>query len=253
MKIAIVEDEAPAIAKLERYLKKANDNIEVVARLETVKEAVTWLSAHLSEVDLIFMDIQLPDGLSFDIFREVKINRPVIFATAYDEYAIDAFKVNSIDYLLKPVTFTDLKSALGKLDSIKKVFGGADSDTQEMLAGLADKRFKERFLVKLGDHIHSIKTSDIQVFFAEGRTAYLITTEGRKFIIDYKLETLEEMLDPKLFFRANRTFIININGIKDVVSYSNSRLNITMGTKLEKDIIVSRDRVLDFKDWFGGQ
>lgn len=251
MKVVIIEDEALAAEKLERYILKCEQNAEVLAVIPSVEEAVEWLKVNQEKLDLIFMDIQLTDGLSFEIFGEVTINKPVIFTTAHDEYAIDAFKVNSIDYILKPITFSDLSKALKKLDSLRSQFANGNS-LVEVVEEIGKKRSKERFLVRLGDHIHSVKTTDIALFYAEGRTAFLITQPGKKFIVDYKLEELEELLDPKLFFRTNRSFIININAIKDVLVYSNSRLKISINVPVEKDIIVSRERVAEFKAWFGG-
>jgi len=251
MKVLIIEDEAPAAEKLERYVTKYNDKIEVIAKLKSIEESVSFLTEYVETLDLIFMDIQLLDGLSFEIFDKIKITKPVIFTTAFDEYAIDAFRVNSIGYLLKPITFTDLSAAMKKLDSMKQQFSSGEV-IQSVIHQLDNKKIKERFLVKVGEHIRSIKTEDIALFFAEGRHAYLVTNEKRKFIIDYKLEDLEEILDKTVFFRTNRTYIVNINAIKDVVVYSNSRLKITPTIDFENEILVSREKVSLFKDWFSG-
>lgn len=251
MKVLIVEDEIPAAEKLERYLQKYNPAIEVADRAKSVSEAVSAIQANQQHLDLIFMDIQLIDGLSFEIFDQVKVTVPVIFTTAFDEYAVDAFKVNSVAYLLKPITFKDLSEAMKKLDAMKQQFGGG-MDINSVLANLSAIKYKERFMVKVGDHIKSIKTEDIALFFADGRVAYLLTYEKRKFIIDYKLEELEELLDPTAFFRLNRTFIVNINAIADVLMYSNSRLKVTPSIEFDKEMIVSRDKVTAFKDWFSG-
>ncbi|MEM7108338.1 MAG: LytTR family DNA-binding domain-containing protein [Bacteroidota bacterium] len=256
MKVLIIEDEVPAAEKLERYLKRYDDEIEVVEKLNSVSSSTVWLQKHQGAVDLIFMDIQLLDGKSFEIFDQVQIQKPIIFITAFDEYAIDAFKVNSIDYLLKPITFDDLSGALEKLEQMKVNLGQNEAngqiDLNSMLAKLQQQSYKTRFMVKLGEHIKSITTERIEFFFAEGRNVYLVTSENRKFIIDFKLEDLEDMLDPKAFFRANRTFIVNIDGINDVVVYSNSRLKIIPRLDYEKEIIVSREKVAPFKEWMAG-
>ncbi|HEY5746592.1 MAG TPA: LytTR family DNA-binding domain-containing protein [Chryseolinea sp.] len=255
MKVLIIEDEIPAAEKLERYLLKYDASTTVAAILDTVESAVAWLRDHQNEVDLIFMDIQLKDGLSFQVFQQVPVKKPVIFTTAFNEFALDAFKVSSIDYLLKPITFTDLSAALKKLESLREQLHQPKDQPERMqalVANLKTKEYKTRFMVKLGEHIRSITTDQIGLFYADGRDVYLVTTQNRKFIIDYTLESLEDILDPKVFFRLNRTFILNINAIKDVLVYSNSRLKITLVQDFDKEIIVSREKVGDFKEWFDG-
>jgi two-component system LytT family response regulator len=255
MKVLIVEDETPAAEKLERYLQKYSTSITVVEKLGSIEETVSWLKAHQSEIDLVFMDIQLKDGLSFQIFQEVKVEKPVIFITAYNEYALDAFKVNGIDYLLKPVTFTDLSASLKKLESLSAQLRWNEAKAEKVVATFAEspsKSYKNRFMVKLGDHIRSITSDQISFFFADGRDVYLITNQLRKFIIDYTLENLDEILDPKIFYRVNRSYILNISAIQDVIVYSNSRLKITSNIKWEEEIIVSREKVSEFKEWFDG-
>jgi two-component system LytT family response regulator len=255
MKVLIIEDEIPAAEKLERYLTKYDASIQVLTRLTSVKDAVSWLQENQDQVDLIFMDIQLIDGLSFQIFQQVAIRKPVIFITAFNEFALDAFKVNSIDYLLKPITFTDLSNSLKKLENLREQLHWNTEKTdqlQEAFSTPKTKDYKTRFMVKLGDHIRSITADQISLFYAEGRDVYLVTTQNRKFIIDYTLETLEDLLDPKNFFRINRTYILNINSIKDVIVYSNSRLKIMVTQEFDKEIIVSREKVSVFKEWFDG-
>ena len=251
MKIAIIEDELLAAEKLTRYLLKYDDQIEIVHTMESIQGAVQWIENHQQEVDLFFMDIQLTDGLSFEIFDEVKIVKPIIFTTAFDEFAIDAFKMNGIDYLLKPVTFTDLSSAMKKLSALKAMFS-TGNDLNTVIKKIADKPHKNRFLVRLGNHLNSVKTKDISFFNAEGRDAYLVTNAGKKYMIEYKLEALEELLDLQYFFRVNRSFIININAIKDVLVYSNRRLKLILNVNYDKEVIVSREKVQDFKLWFEG-
>lgn len=254
LKVLIVEDETPAAEKLERYLARYSSAIEVKAKVEKVEDAVAWLETNQASIDLIFMDIQLKDGVSFDIFKEVKINKPVIFITAYNEFALDAFKVNGIDYLLKPITFTDLSNSLKKVESLGAQLRWNDDRSTTITQSLAahTPSYKNRFMVKLGDHIKSVTADQISLFFADGRDVYLVTNQLRKFIIDYTLESLDEILDPKIFKRINRSYIVNISAIQDVMVYSNSRLKITPQIKWEAEIIVSREKVSDFKEWFDG-
>ena len=251
MKVAILEDEPLAAEKLERYLQKYSGDIEILATLPSLKKAIPWINTHKDKVDLFFMDVQLTDGLSFEIFNNIQLKKPIIFTTAFDEFAIDAFKVNSIDYLLKPVKFTDLTKALQKLDTLKSQY--SDTTTLKSMTQMVGKKaFKNRFLVKVGNHLHSVSTDQIDVFYAEGRDAYLFNQEGKRYIIDYTLETLEEMIDPKNFFRVNRSFLVNINSIQDVLVYSNRRLKLVLNPKLEKEVVVSREKVSEFKKWFEG-
>jgi len=255
LNVLIIEDEAPAVEKLERYLQKYSASIKVISKQESVKNATEWLDQHQSEIDLIFMDIQLTDGLSFKIFDQVKVEKPVIFITAFNEYALDAFKVSGIDYLLKPITYSDLSISLQKLENLKSQLKWGEVENEkikEVLAVLPAKNYKNRFMVMLGDHIRSITSDQISFFFADGRDVYLITTQLRKFIIDYTLESLEDILDPKLFHRCNRSYILNIAAIQEVLVYSNSRLKVMPHIKWESEIIVSREKVSEFKEWFDG-
>jgi two-component system, LytTR family, response regulator len=255
IKVMIIEDETPAAEKLERYLIKYNPEIRVLEKAGTIQDAVAWLGAHQGEIDLIFMDIQLHDGQSFEIFKRVNVQKPVIFITAYNEFALDAFKVNGLDYLLKPITFTDLSNSLKKLESLGEQLRWSENKNDkiaESFSQASPRNFKTRFMVKLGDHIRSLTTDQISFFYADGRDVYLITQQMRKFIIDYTLESLEEILDPKMFFRGNRAYILNISAIQDVLVYSNSRLKITPNITWEQEIIVSREKVSEFKEWFDG-
>jgi len=251
MRVIIIEDETLAVEKLERYLLKYDHNIEVIAKLASIQDSVAWLNTNVNTFDLAFMDIQLTDGLSFDIFNKAAINKPIIFTTAFDEYALDAFKVNSIDYILKPITFTDLSKALTKLKKLKTSFNNT-IQRNEFVSSIATNKTKERFLVRLGNHIHSIKVSEISLFYAEGRTVFLVTNQHKKFILDYKLEDLYKVLDTTAFFRVNRTYIVNINAIDNVTVYSNSRLKIGLNISSDKEIVVSREKVNAFKTWFEG-
>jgi len=254
MRVVIIEDEKPAIEKLEQMLKRYDQDIEILARLVTVKQSIEWLAEFSDQLDLIFMDIKLSDGMSFDIFKQVDVTVPIIFITAYNEYAIQAFKVNSIDYLLKPLVYEELHQSLNKIESLRKTLTTANQQLQytelnQVLKQL-NRTYKSRFMVKVGEHIRSVKSENIMLFYAEGRTVYIITNKLKKYIIDFKLESLESSLDPELFFRPNRSFILNINAIKDVLVYSNSRLNVLLNFEFDKEIIVSREKVTALKEWF---
>ncbi len=251
MKIVLIEDETPAIEKLERYLLKYDPTFEIVAKLPSISSSVDWFSNAQNSFDLIFMDIQLSDGLSFEIFNQITIEKPVIFITAFDEYAIDAFKVNSVDYILKPVTFTDLSKALHKHERLQASYS-INKAVENVAKVVSEKKVKDRFLVRLGNHIHAINATDISLFYAEGRTVFLVTNERKKFIVEYNLEKLVALLDPMLFFRVNRTFIVHLNAINDVIVYSNSRLKITPHIQIDKEIVVSREKVTSFKKWLEG-
>jgi len=252
MKVLIVEDEQLAADKIIRYLQKYSDSCQVIAHLYGIADTASWLGQHQNEIDLIFMDIQLQDGLSFEIFNQVKVTKPVIFTTAFDEYAIDAFKSNGIDYVLKPITFTALSSALKKFEGLKEQFS-KQSVIETAIKDIEESRFKNRFLVKLGNHIHSVKTDNVNLFYAEGRTAYLVTDQSKKYVVDYRLEDLIGLLNPSYFFRVNRSFILNINSIEDVTVYSNHRLKIKTFATVDSEIVVSREKVNAFKKWFEGE
>jgi DNA-binding LytR/AlgR family response regulator len=257
MKVLIIEDEKPAADKLERYIKRYDASIQIAGKLESIQQVQAWFANQGPEVDLLFMDIQLSDGLSFEIFKQVSIQKPIIVTTAYSEYAIEAFKVNGIDYLLKPITYEALAGSMQKLDVLRKSLPAKHTllpmeNLTQMLAQLQKKNYKNRFMVRLGEHIHSVSADAIALFYAIDRDVFLHTTNKKKFIIDYKLEDLEEILDPSVFSRVNRSMIVHINAISDVLMYSNSRLKIHLHQDLDKEIIVSRERVNAFKEWFNG-
>ncbi len=251
MNILIIEDEIPAAEKLSRYLLKYDPQINIMATLTSVSSSAEWLSYEDNKPNVIFMDIQLTDGLSFEIFGLTNISCPIIFTTAHDDYALDAFKVNSIDYILKPITYTEVSNALKKLDTLTKQLVRINS-VPGLIQSLQSRQKKDRFLVKKGNHIQSIKTTDIQLFYAEGRTVFLVTLSNDRYIIDYNLSDLEEILESKLFCRINRSYIININSIKKINKHSNSRMKLVTSFVPSDDIIVSRERVTNFKMWLEG-
>lgn len=249
MKVLIVEDEILAAERLQDMIGEYDRNFEVVGPLDTVKESVLYLRRHHQEIDLIFLDIQLADGKSFEIFREVEIKNPVIFTTAYDEFAIDAFKLNSIDYLLKPISKEDLKAALDKYFLVTPSQGhGVSADFLTNL--LSRKKFKDRFLVKAGQRMYFRTTSEIDHFLASDKLCYLTDlSDGRKFLIDHTLEQLEELLDPEKFFRINRSAIVQINALEEIRMGKNNRL-LVRTTQCKGELLqVSRARTTEFKRW----
>lgn len=251
MNVIIIEDEKPSARRLSRML--AEINIEAQAMLHSVTEAVDWFQNN-EHPDLILLDIQLSDGLSFEIFDQVEVKSAIIFTTAYDEYALKAFKLNSIDYLLKPIDHDELESAIGqfKQNQSKPQSLQVDLDQiKKLLVNPLDKNYKERFTVKIGQHIKMIPTETIECFFSENKGTYIFTSDNRDYLIDTTLEHLETMLDPTQFFRVSRKFYVNINAIKDIISYTNSRLQLKLNTFSDNEIIVSREKVRDFKKWIG--
>lgn len=251
MNVIIIEDEKPAARLLQRKLQKLD--IEAQTMLHSVEEAIEWFGSN-EHPDLIFLDIQLSDGLSFEIFEAVPINSAVIFTTAYDEYALRAFKLNSIDYLLKPIDEDDLETAVNKYKERfpKQQNMAFDFDQiKRMLVNPAEKTYKKRFTIKMGQHLKMVSIEDAECFYSENKGTYIRTTDGRDYLLETTLEQLENELDPKQFFRVSRKFIVSINAIKDIVMYTNSRLKVILPTYKEDEVIVSRERVNDFREWLG--
>jgi two-component system, LytTR family, response regulator LytT len=252
MKTIIIEDEKPAARLLQRKLEKLN--IKVGVMLHSVEESIEWFSKN-EHPDLIFLDIQLSDGLSFEIFEKVSIKSAVIFTTAYDEYALKAFQLNSIDYLLKPIDEDDLEVAISKFKSripnqISSI--NLDFDTiKKMFQNPYDKNYKTRFTVKIGQHLKVISIEEIECFFSENKGTYIHTFDNRNYLIETTLEVLEQELDSKKFFRISRKFIVPLIAIKEIVVYSNSRLKVILPSYKEEEVIVSREKVSDFKSWIG--
>ncbi|RKS13768.1 LytTR family two component transcriptional regulator [Flavobacterium sp. 120] len=251
----IIEDEKPAARLLQRKLEKLNIQVDVM--LHSVEEAIDWFSNN-EHPELIFLDIQLSDGLSFEIFDKVQIKSAVIFTTAYDEYALRAFKLNSIDYLLKPIDEDDLevavskfKARLPKQETGSRDFGMDFEQIKKMLSNPFEKNYKKRFTVKIGQHLKVIATDEIECFFSENKGTYLHTFDNRNYLIETTLELLEQELDPAAFYRVSRKFIVPLKAIKEIVVYSNSRLKVILPSYKEDEVIVSREKVSDFKNWIG--
>lgn len=247
MKVVIVEDEKLAAEKLKHLLKETDSEIEILQVLESVEESINWFTTNTSP-DLIFMDIQLDDGISFEIFDEVKIDAPIIFTTAFDEYAIRAFKVNSVDYLLKPIEKNSLKKGLEKYQELYSEKKNLEERISEVFQQIS-KPHKTRFFIKVGVKFQSILVSNICTFFVEERNTFLQTQKGKKYDLDYSLEQIQKIINPELFYRVNRNYLVNINCIEEIVAYSSSRLKLKLKTKMEDELIVSRDKVSDFKKW----
>ena len=251
MTTIIIEDEKPAARLLQRKLEKLH--IEVGVMLHSVEEAIDWFSNN-QHPELIFLDIQLSDGLSFEIFEKVEIKSAVIFTTAYDEYALRAFKLNSIDYLLKPIDEDDLEIAVSKFKARLPKQEAVQLDFEQikkMLSNPFEKNHKKRFTVKIGQHLKVILTDEIECFFSENKGTYLHTFDNRDYLIETTLELLEQELDPAAFYRVSRKFIVPLKAIKEIVVYSNSRLKVILPSYKEEDVIVSREKVSDFKNWIG--
>ena len=247
MKVLIIEDEQPAAHKLIRLLEEADKQIEVIDVLASIEQTINWLAVHPGP-ELIFLGIQLEDGISFEIFETCKIQTPVIFITAYDEYALKAFKVNSIDYLLKPIAPDDLKAALDKFNVLHRQ--QANYSRLESIISQLQPKTKERFLIKIGEHYRSVQTLSIHCFFIMERNTFIQTDTGKTYPIDYSLDKIEQLVDPGQFFRINRNFIVNFSAIQDILIYSSGRLKIILNGWTEKeDILVSRERVTEFKEW----
>ena len=246
MKILIVEDEKPAARLLKRRVEKLG--YEITEMLHSVEESVAWLKTN-SQPDLIFLDIQLSDGLSFEIFNQVDVSSAIIFTTAYDEYVLKAFKLNSVDYLLKPVDEEELKFALEKFEKQHQPKSSFDLSEIKKLFTNQSESYKERFSVKIGTSIKIIESDNIECFFSENKASYIHTKENKNYLIDFSLDKVEEQMNPKKFFRINRSQIIQIDSIKEITIYSNSRLKIVLNTYNEQDMIVSREKVTDFKNW----
>ena len=248
MRYIIIEDEQLAAKRLRSLIESCRSDYEFVAKFDSVEAASISLPA--LSFDLLFMDIQLADGLSFDIFDQINIDKPIIFTTAYDEFALKAFKTNSVDYLLKPIAESELDSAITKFEKNFNKPKQTSSGTEiEQLMKSLQPSGKERFVVKVGEHLKTVETQQVQLIYSQDKGTYLFTDSGKRFLIDYTLDKVEELISTQQFFRISRKFIININFIKDIIAFTNSRLEIVVDQFDEDQIIVARERVGDFKSW----
>jgi len=253
MKIVIIEDEPRAAKRLSKLILNCEPTAEIVKVLESVKDSLAYFATN-PQIDLVFSDIQLADSLSFDIYAQTEITAPIIFTTAYDQYAIQAFKTNGIDYLLKPINPEDLQQAFDKFTKLTR------PNSTPYLKSIADMLksvstpntvYKQRFMVKVGTHIKSINIADALAFYSKDKATFIYTREKRSYILEQSLDVLENDLDPENFYRINRGYIISRHGAKDILAYSNSRLKIEIEGLENELIIVSRERTKGFKTWLG--
>ncbi len=258
MKILIVEDEELAVKKIKKTLNEVDASADVVGVTDSIIATTDWLETNPSP-DLILMDIELSDGQSFEIFSRVQVKSAVVFTTSYDEYALQAFKVNSIDYLLKPIQKEDLEAALNKYKQMKQMYAEQNGNTalnmdalvKELQQKLQPKEYRKRFLVKHGQKLVSIEVDEITYFFSDGRLNFFKTDDNRKFVVDYTMDELEDMLDPQKYFRISRAFYVSVRSISQIHDYFGNRLLLHLKPSLDKEAIVSREKVSDFKKWMG--
>ncbi len=251
-KALIIEDEKLAAEHLQRLIKETGIKMEIGQVISSVDEALFWFASNPMP-DLIFLDVQLSDGLSFEIFNHVNITCPIIFTTAYEEYAIKAFKFNSIDYLLKPVSVNDLKYAMDQFISISNNFNESYNQTLrykvDHVMKMLTSNYKSRFVVNVGMHIKSIDVEKINLFYSLERSTFILDNTGKSYDINYSLEQIEKLVDPGQFFRISRKYVVNISAISDIISYSASRLKLKIADLKDDDILVSRSKLAEFKKW----
>jgi DNA-binding LytR/AlgR family response regulator len=257
MRVLIIEDEDPAAKRLQKMLKEIEPGIDVLNHIVSVSSAIKWFSENGSP-DLVISDIQLSDGLSFEIFKKVDLTCPIIFTTAYDQYAIEAFKVNSIDYILKPIKKEELANAVSKFKKLANTNTPAAPviDINKLLQSLSPAgatEYKKRFVVRYGEHIKTIDIEEVVYFYTEDKVTFLCTKDARRFVIDYNLDSLDSTLDPKTFFRINRQYIISIHSIAEMFSYTKSRVLIKLNPPAKHETIVSTERSGAFKQWLGDE
>lgn len=253
MRTIIIEDEEFAARRLENMIRECDDTIQIVAKLQSVKESVEWLKSNV-QPDLIFLDIQLEDDLSFSIFEQVKVQSKIIFTTAFDEYAIKAFKHNSIDYLLKPINKSELCAAIEKYKNWSNNNNGSFIDAEELRKLLyPQQNYRERFLVSVGDKLKTIYVADIAYFFSTSGITFVVMNSKQQYSVDFSLDTLKEILNPQDFFRVNRQFLVKLNAIDKVVMYPKSRLKIMLNPPADSELFVSLEKVVEFKNWMAGE
>jgi DNA-binding LytR/AlgR family response regulator len=255
MKILIVEDEELAVKKLQKTLLSIDRMVEVVGVTDSIKSTVEFLKQN-PPPDLILMDIELADGQSFEVFNMFPVKNPVIFITSYDEYALKAFKVNSVDYLLKPVQKDELEAALNKYKELNVVDENKSASDinnliKELQNKLQPKEYRKRFLVKQAQKLVSIEVDDIAYFYSDGRLNFFKTRDNRKFVVDYTMDELSDMLDPEKYFRISRSFYVSVDSIDQIHDYFGNRLLLNLTPALDKEALVSREKVMDFKKWMG--
>ncbi|HZX75426.1 MAG TPA: LytTR family DNA-binding domain-containing protein [Cyclobacteriaceae bacterium] len=257
MKIFIVEDEELAVKKLQKTLLSVGNDLEVVGNANSIVSAVEWLKSN-PQPDLILMDIELADGQSFEIFNLMEVKSPVIFTTSYDEYALKAFKVNSLDYLLKPIQKDELENAIAKFKNLKQVYAGQQPQetpisalVKELQQTLQSKEFRKRFLVKYMTKLLSIDVTSIAYFYSDDRLSFFKTEDDKKYMVDYTIDEIENMVDPDQFFRINRAFLVSVKSVEQIHDYFGNRLKLNLKPAIDKEALVSREKVTEFKNWMG--
>ena len=248
MNILIIEDELPAFNKLRKLVEEIAPSANILEHLDSIAAAESWFASN-GMPDVVLMDIHLADGSAFDLVKRVKIESPVVFTTAYDEYAMEAFKTSGIEYLLKPVKKEELLAAFNKLSSFRNFFNSSKDPQQSEPAG----GYKKRFVIRFGEHIKTLSVEDIAYCFSENKATYARTFEGRTFPMDHNLDALETMLDPQDFFRINRQYIINLKAIEEMKTYSKARVIISLKPAVKEQPVVSSERAAQFKLWLGGE
>jgi len=249
MKILIIEDEIAATRRLTKLILEIAPQCEIVGELDSIETSVEWFQSN-PQPDLIFQDIQLADGSSFEIFKSVEIFKPIIFTTAFDQYAIQAFKVNAIDYILKPIKRESLEMALEKYHRWQ---GDYRFDYKALVKAIRRDEYNHRFLIKFGQQIKVVEISEVAYFYTQSKITFLVTSLGKRYPIDYSLDKLDALINPTHFFRINRQFIINISAIKEMYSYSKSRVKIELHPACDIPTIVSTERSPNFKNWLVGK
>ncbi|MBN9298054.1 MAG: response regulator transcription factor [Filimonas sp.] len=252
MKVLIIEDEPLGADRLAKLLHEIAPDIEVLEILDGIQSSVEWFRQHAAP-DIVFMDIELSDGQCFEIFKQVDILCPIIFTTSYDEYALQAFQVNSIDYLLKPVKKDVLQNSLKKYATLKDNFGGGNPDINKLVSLLQERTYsgRSRFLVKSGQRFHSVEVGEIAYFYGISKLCFLVTWSNKKYMLDYTLDELQKMVNVVDFYRANRSYIVHARAVKDVVPYFNGKLKLNLAPEAENEILVSREKAIEFKMFLG--
>lgn len=251
IRILMLEDEEPAAKRLQKLIKETEPDAEIVAVLDSISKAKNWLQQNPSP-DLMLVDIHLSDGISLELFKQTDVQCPLIFTTAYDEYALQAFKLNSIDYLLKPVKKEELHNAVEKFKR-QKAKEQPPVDVNKLLETMQQpQQFRDRFVIRYGEHIKTIETKDASYFYTESRANFLVTNEGKRFVIDFNLDQLERMLNPKQFFRINRQFIVSLQAIDEMTAWTKARVLIKLKPANKQETIVSTERSPEFKKWLAG-
>ncbi|WP_109697614.1 LytR/AlgR family response regulator transcription factor [Chitinophaga deserti] len=254
IKVVIIEDEAPAAQKLKTLLSRHEEAVEVLAVLDSVEESAKWFR-HFPMPDLIFMDVQLADGLSLEIFRQVSLTAPVIFTTAYDQYMLQAFRNNGIEYLLKPLDEEELRQALAKFRQFfqprQEEGNGLEDKIRQLLQYVQPAQYKERFLVKTGQQLYYVNTADLACVYAEGKLVFAVDFAGKKHVMEDNLATLEQQLSPREFYRVSRHLMVHVKSVRRVHPWFSGRLKLDLQPAPDVDLEVSRDRVAGFKEWLG--